>query len=145
MWRFCADYRGLNAIMVRDRFSIPTVDELLDELYGSTVFSKIDLRTGYHQFRVAPHDVHKTAFRMVDGHFEFLVMPFGLSNAPSTSQVVDYLGHIVSDVGVSADRSKLQAVAKWLTPISFTSLRAFLGLTRYYRGSFAIMHPSRGH
>ena len=90
--RLCVGYQQLNKLTIKNKYPLSMIDDLLDQLRGTCMFSKIDLRSGYHQILVKPEDVQKTAFRSRYGHYEYIVMPFGVTNAPTI--FMDYMNQI---------------------------------------------------
>lgn len=192
-YRFCVDFRQLNALTAKSKFPIPIFDQLMDELSHSSWFSKLDLRVGFHQILMQPDDAFKTAFQTHLGQYEFNVMAFGLTGAPGTFQgamnttlapglchfvivffndilvysrtfedhlehlalvfswlsadqwkvklskctfaqrSISYLGHVISEQGVSTDPDKVRAITEWPAPNNIRSLRGFLGLAGYYK------------
>jgi len=128
-WRLCIDYRALNKITVHNRYSIPRIDDLLDQLKGAKYFSKIDLKSGYHQVPIKPSDVWKTAFKAKEGLFEWLVMPFGLTNAPATfMRLMDDILRPFTNSFVVVYLDDILIFSQ-----SLTELRSFLGLANFYR------------
>nr|GEU43684.1 reverse transcriptase [Tanacetum cinerariifolium] len=152
-WRMCMDSRSINKITIKYRFPIPRLNDLLDELHGTIVFSKVDLRSGYHQIRIHEGDEWKTAFKTKEGLYEWLVMPFGLSNALNTfmrlmnqeklygnldkcdffANQVTFLGYLISAEGIQVDERKVQAIRDWPVPQSIQKVRSFHGLASFYR------------
>nr|GFB66919.1 retrotransposon protein, putative, Ty3-gypsy subclass [Tanacetum cinerariifolium] len=151
----CIDYRELNKLTVNNRYPLPRIDDLFDQLQGSSIYSKIDLRSGYHQLRVREHDIPKMAFRTRYGHYEFQVMPFGLTNAPAVfmNQVCKtcldkFMIVFIDDIliysknekeheeqlkailgrGIHVDPAKIESIKDWASPKTPTEIRQFLGL-----------------
>jgi len=190
----CVDYRPLNAVTIKNKYPLPRIDILFDQLSKAKVFSKIDLRLGYHQIKIRPEDIPKTTFSTRYGLYEYLVMSFGLTNAPAyfmylmnsvfmpeldkfmvvfiddflvySKNVEDheehlrvvltrlrehklyakfskcefwlkkvpFLGHVLSEDGISVDPGKVQEVMDWKAPTSVHEVWNFLGLADYYHG-----------
>ncbi|RDX84899.1 hypothetical protein CR513_33981, partial [Mucuna pruriens] len=118
-WRMCVDSRAINKITLKYRYPIPRFEDMLDELFGSCVFTKIDLKSGYNQIRMKESDEWKTAFKTKYGLYEWLVMPFGLTNTRTT---------FMSLKGISMDEEKVKAIREWPTPKNANEVRSFHGL-----------------
>ncbi|GJV98862.1 putative reverse transcriptase domain-containing protein [Tanacetum coccineum] len=125
----------LNKLTVKNHYPLPRIDDLFDQLQGSSVYSKIDLRSGYHQLRVREEDIPKTTFRTRYGHYEFQVMPFCLTNAPAIFMdlmnlipKVQFLGHVIDSKGIYVDLAKIESIKDWASPKSPTEIHQFLGL-----------------
>ncbi|GJW87680.1 putative reverse transcriptase domain-containing protein [Tanacetum coccineum] len=149
-FRMCIDYRELNKLTIKNRYPLPRIDDLFDQLQGSSVYSKIDLRSGYHQLRIREEDIPITAFRTRYGHYEFLEehdrhlktilnllrsekLYAKFSKCDFWLDSVQFLGHVIDSNGVHVDPAKIEAIKNWAAPTTPTEVRQFLGLAGYYR------------
>ncbi|GJU56772.1 reverse transcriptase domain-containing protein [Tanacetum coccineum] len=135
-FRMCIDYRELNKLTVKNRYPLPRIDDLFDQLQGSRYFSKIDLRSGYHQLRVREEDIPKTAFRTrpyLDKFVMVFIDDILIYSKSKKEHEVRFLGHVVNSEGLHMDPSKIEAVKNWKPPKTPTKIRSFLGLAGYYR------------
>ncbi|MCO5581857.1 hypothetical protein L7F22_035746 [Adiantum nelumboides] len=126
-YRMCVDYRALNRITIKNRFLVPRVEDLFDKVQGSTYFSRIDLKSGYHQIGIVDRDIVKTTFHTTFGLYEYLVMPFGLTNAPTTFNCMmerifrphrNFTGVFFDDVIITKDPPKVEGQEEVLQPES---------------------------
>ncbi|GJS28338.1 putative reverse transcriptase domain-containing protein [Tanacetum coccineum] len=162
-FRMCIDYRELNKLTVKNRYPLPRIDDLFDQLQGSSIYSKINLRSGYHQLRIREEDIPKTAFRTRYRYYEFQVMPFGLTNAPTVFMdlmnrvckpyldkfVIVFIDNIliysrdekeheehlktILELLKKEELPKIEAVKNWSSPTTLSEIRQFLGFAGYYR------------
>ncbi|GKA80256.1 putative reverse transcriptase domain-containing protein, partial [Tanacetum coccineum] len=129
-FRMCIDYHELNKLTVKNCYPLSRIVDLFDQLQGSSVYSKIDMRSGYHQLYIKEEDIPITAFRTRYGHFEFQVMLFGLKNTPD---LVQFLGHVIGRNGVHVYPAKIEAIRNWVAPTTPMEVRQFIRLAGYYQ------------
>ncbi|GKE51554.1 putative reverse transcriptase domain-containing protein, partial [Tanacetum coccineum] len=134
-FRMCIDYRELNKLTMKNHYPLLRIEDLFDQIQGSSVYSKIELRSGYHQLRVLEEDILKTAFKTWYGHYEFQVLPFGLTNAPEIFMDLmnRFLGHVIDSQGIHVDPTKIKSIKDRASPKTPTDIHQLLSLAGYYQ------------
>ena len=123
--RLCIDYRKLNKVTMKNKYPLPRIDDLFDQMRGAKVFSKIELRSGYHQVRIKDEEIHKTSFRIRE--YQLYAK---LSKCDFYRDRIQYLGHIISEEGISVEPEKIEAIMNWPTPRNWTKCKIFYGTCR---------------